>query len=203
MKEEILQSLENLGADGVLGAKELFTSIGNASGQQFDNLMTEAFATHFLSAELKLKVTEIEGTQKILSPHRVKEKSCDIKCEDHNGIELYFEVKDSSRDAIRAEMAGKRGYTPSSGSEIRNWISNKVFEAIQKGANYLIVRIPVLHADGEGPSLSDIDFEIFLMNEPQAEIPVRISIDIPSFFQGIYVIKRSGHNFYKPRKCQT
>jgi len=202
MTKEILQSLDNLGAGGVTGAKELLTSIENASGQQFENLMTEAFATHFLSTKLKLKVTQIEGSQKILSPHREKDKSCDIKCEDHNGTELYFEVKDSSRDAIRSGIAGIRGYTPSSGSEIRKWISNKVFEAIKKRSNYLIVRIPVWHAADEDPSLSDIDFEISLTNKPQTEIPVCISIDIPSFFRGIYVIKPFGHKFYKPRNVQ-
>ena len=33
MTKEILQSLDNLGAGGVTGAKELLTSIENASGQ--------------------------------------------------------------------------------------------------------------------------------------------------------------------------
>lgn len=202
MKEEILETLEFLVRQKVIGAEELLSSIKNAYGRKFENLMTEAFSIYFISNKLKLKITHIEGSRKILSPYRAKEKSCDIKCENLNGETFYFEVKDCCKDTIRSELAGIQGYTPSSGSEIRCWISNKVYEAIQKGANYLIVRIPVSYPSRKEPSSSDIDFEIFLTDEPQDEIPVDLSVDIPSFFRGIYVIKPFGHKLYKPRNVQ-
>lgn len=202
MKQEILQTVTQLEAQKVTGAKGLLSCIERTSGLDFQNTMTEAFAVHFVAKELNFTITQIEGSLKVLSPHRTKEKSCDMKCEDQGGSEIFFEVKDFSRELIIREKAGIRGYTPPTGEETKRWISNKVFEAIRKGANYLIVRIPVWHDAYEEPKSNDIDFAIFRTHEKQDEIPVTLSIEVPSFFRGMYVIQPFGHRFYTPRKVQ-
>jgi len=75
----------------------------NQTKSRYYNLLTEFFGAWFISDTLGLHVNQIEysPTFKIISPHSLANKSCDIMVKERKS-NIYFEVKDMSSQTLSA-----------------------------------------------------------------------------------------------------
>lgn len=122
--------------------REFFTLSGN--DLEFESHFNEIVGVHFLETQLNYKVLSVEiKSQPIISPYSKNNKSCDILASDGNQ-NIYFESKKSlSQDLRPRTISGDfEHFTPISHNEIHQWIRNKLYEANQKGADYLLIRVP-------------------------------------------------------------
>ena len=124
--------------------------------------------------------------------------------EDEDGNNIYFEVKDLSSEVLSEHPHGAdpslTSLTPKLPSEKRIWIIRKTNEAINKGANYLICRIPVWSSPGR-PGLGVRWLcQLFPIEKRlgQREFKIRFKRSLPDFFNGIYLIKNIRHILIRP-----
>ena len=190
---------------GVEGVEQLLEDIAQVDKSGYEgkriyyNSLTELHATYFVHKSLKLKIVEVESkTNTVLSPNRKGDKSCDIKAT--NSVrDYYFESKDASSEIMTSyEDRGHTLFTPTDDDEIREWVIRKSKEADEKGANYLVCRVPVWVNDA-GRAKRDFYnewitrvFEIkkkISRNSFVITLPIRLS----SNFEGIYIIKEFGY----------
>jgi len=204
MKTRIRDSINYLVAQSIPGAVSLLSRFDLVEREydrvRHDNVWTEGMAIWFVQEELGFYVSAIEEDGNLISPNASGLKSCDIQCKDKAGSTVYIEVKDSSSDTLKAQKAGLRGYAPQCPSKIVRWLSNQVYDSVQKGANLLIVRFPVFQHMGRPIARDDLEKTVFGCARGQTEISVRISCDIPAWFRGIWVIQRDLHAFYTVKK---
>lgn len=196
---KIISFIIDLAEAGIPGAKELIESLAQChdsnleSERLFENTLTEAFACMFLEQSCAMKIQAIENRRHPLrSPHaRNSNKSCDILAtqgKDH----LYFEVKDCSIEFNVSRIAGLRGFTPASDIEKRVWLEKRIKDCFDKGANYLIARLPVWESSSRSgiEAVRDVLHEYELESDSQARIQVQFAV--PEWFKGIYLIKKIG-----------
>lgn len=172
---------------------------GNEGERIYYNSLTELHAIYFVHNSLKLKILEVESkTNTVLSPNRKGNKSCDIKATD-SARDYYFESKDASSEIMTSyEDKGHTFYTPMDDDEIRKWVIRKGKEADEKGANYLVCRVPVWVTDA-GQAKRDFYNEWVMRvfeikkkisgNSFVITLPIRLSPN----FEGIYIIKEFGY----------
>jgi len=186
--------------------KEFLTLSGG--DVKFESDLNEIVGVWFLETQLKYKVLEIEIiSQPVFSPHCKNKKSCDILAND--GFQnLYFESKMSMSQDLRprSKLGEFESYTPISNIEIREWIRDMLYEANQKGANYLLIRVPFwtpmrIRSDEEKIKLWIS--RTFDKNEQISENVFRIKLDrlILNVTKGFYII--FPHNFIKVEVCQN
>ena len=190
---------------GVKGVEQLLEHVaqvvkpGNEGERIYYNSLMELHAIYFVHNSLKLAVLEVESrTNKVLSPNRKGDKSCDIKAT--NSVrDYYFESKDASSEIMTSyEDRGHTFYTPMDDDEIREWVIRKSKEANEKGANYLVCRVPVWVPDA---GLAKRDFynewitRVFEIKQKisRNSFVITLPIRLSSNFEGIYIIKEFGY----------
>ncbi|HBJ82872.1 MAG TPA: hypothetical protein DDZ88_03150 [Verrucomicrobiales bacterium] len=199
---EIVSHTVNLARLGIPGAFELVHGLAQADDsnleldRSFENSLTEAFAVWFLETRQGAKIKAVEARSlPVRSPHaRNPNKSCDLMAE-MNSHDIYFEVKDCSLDFGPSRTTGRRGYTPASDKDTRKWLEKQIKECFNKGANYLIARLPVW----ESSSCSGLDAirQVLCEHEVVSQdcASVEMPFQIPAWFKGVFLIKRYGHVF--------
>ena len=188
------------------GVEELLKDIAeiNISGKEgkriYYNSIMQLHAIYFAHSTLKLQILEVESkTNKVLSPYRKKSnKSCDIRAKD-SAREYYFESKDASAE-IMTSYKLKKGYyfCPMSEEDIQNWIIRKTKEADEKGANYLICRVPVWVPNVGKTEDEFYDTWIRKIFEIKEQVSrnafiIALPCQLSPSFEGIYIIKSFGH----------
>lgn len=199
---QIVSHAVNLARAGTPGAHDLIAGLAQSddtnleSARYFENLLTEAFAAWFLETHQEARIAAIESKSHVLrSPHaRNPGKSCDLMAEMRGKI-AYFEVKDCSIDFLPSRTTGSRGYTPASDKAKRRWLEKQVRECLNKGANYLLARLPVWESSSCAglDAIRQVLCEHRMIQTNHARINVPFSV--PDWFRGIFLIKRNGHVF--------
>lgn len=192
--------LQVKGVNDLLRDIALIPQGGNESKRIYRNSMMQFHAIYFVHKTLHLYVLEVESnSNKILSPYRKGDKSCDIKARDSKH-DYYFEAKDSSAEIISEhENNGAVFFTPMDGeNEIEKWIMRQTLAADRKGANYLICRVDVW---GVTPSkreslvewIDSIFGEHFIIGNKDNlhQIVVSPKCQLSHHFKGIYVISQT------------
>lgn len=191
----------------VNGIGRLLVDIANVDKSGFEgeriyyNLLTELHAGGFVHDELKLKILEVEsGGSRIFSPYRKKEgKSCDIKAT--NSIKDYFfEVKDASSEITTSYVRdGITHFTPMDEDAVRSWVINKCKEADEKGASYLICRVPVWKSNPD-KTIEEFFYEDWIQDILEIkerltkhDLIVSLPCQLSEHFEGIYILKPYGH----------
>jgi hypothetical protein len=197
---ELIAFAISLAKAGVPGALEQVKNVvasetSNADLQrQYENKLTEVFAAWFLSTKRGYHVKAIETKAcPIRSPHALNvNKSCDLLVE-HGSNEVFCEVKDFSSELLRRYNSGKRGYDPASDKQKRSWIEEKIQESIQKGAQYLLARLPVWEsAETTGVEAIQAILGSHTVQSP-SEITIEVTFAIPDWFKGVYLIKPAAY----------
>ncbi len=180
----------------IKGVKDLLKDISEIEETEikgeriYHNSIMELHAIYFVDKTLKLRILEVESKNNtILSPNRKGDKSCDIKALNCNK-NCYFESKDASSEITTSYVRGEMvHFTPMFEEQIKKWIQYKTEKADDKGANYLICRVPVWRSEEEfynqwADRIINIKKKIS-RNNFIVEIPFKVS---PTF-KGIYIIK--------------
>lgn len=118
--------------------------ISHEGERKYHNLLVELHGCYFTHKILKMKILDVEyGKNKILSPNRIGNRSCDIKCFKKSDT-IYFECKDSSAE-IKSGVPyeGVTITTPLNAYQNKKWLLDKMQEADDKGADYLLAKIPI------------------------------------------------------------
>ena len=164
--------------------------------REYNNRLTEFFALWFVSEVLKEPITALEAT----SPNRPSgsNKTCDLQSKSLSGANFY-EVKDFSSEFLTQVPVyeGVTSFTPGLPWKIKPWIEGYVQNCVEKGANYLICRVPVWHVR-KRPKLSEEWVKRIYSsytNIPGNRFKVGHGLTLPSFFRGVYVIRRDEHLF--------
>ncbi len=193
----------------VVGIKDKLREIalikksGNEGERIYHNSIMELHDMFFVHNVLKLNILEVDSrTNDILSPYRKIERSCDIKACDATDT-YYFESKDASSEIMTVyQKNGGEYFTPTDDNKIERWIANKSKEADEKGANYLICRVPVWVYDvyQQEKEFYDKWAERIFKNSftiksktSKNETIISPRIQLSSDFKGIYVIKEFGY----------
>lgn len=166
--------------------------------RSYYNTLTEFHGIFFVHHGLKLEIIEVESNKnRILSPYRKNNsKSCDIKATD-SFRDYYFEIKDASSQITTQEIKnGIKYFKPMFEDDVYKWVLEKCKEAEQKGANYLLCRVPVWNYRAD-----DKDFfykwisKKFRITGRLSDNEVRITLpfQISKSFEGIYIIKPYGY----------
>lgn len=197
---------------GVLikGVSELLDNIalikkrGNNEERMYHNALTEFHSIYFVQKILKYSILEVESqSNKIYSPFRSKEKlSCDILATDGKD-KFYFEIKDLSKETItQYKSDGHIFFYPQDEEDIEKWLHQKCKEAMDKGANFLISRVPVWRAYDEDEStyfkstwIKKVFKNYFTY---EGKISDKVFLAKPLFrlnnsFKAVYLIKRNGY----------
>ena len=169
---------------------------------RYHNSIQELHAIYFVRNKLKHKILEVESRDnKIFSPHRRGQKSCDIKTQKGKKC-YYFESKDSSSLLIASHNDLPKCITFE--EEAENWIVNKAKSADFKGANYLICRAEIFtsfdikeeayEAYFKEEWISELCQRHFGVVKKMApdEIVVLSNKQFSSYFMGIYILKDIG-----------
>jgi hypothetical protein len=138
-------------AENILGMPRLLEKIvkiparDNRTYEQFHNLLVEFHMLKFAEKQLRIIILEVEHeSHQIFSPRRKKNTlSCDMLGL-MNRQQVYLEAKDSSSETKNAEeYHGFMMSTPKNAYQHLQWIRNKVYDAEQKGADYLVCKVPM------------------------------------------------------------
>lgn len=178
-----------------LGVK-LLAAVGDGSSENErirDNKLTEFMGMWFVSEVLKEKVVRLEAP----SSHRMRDKkTCDLETATEAGP-CFYEVKDlsseiSSQLTVNVDVTC---FTPALPKKITRWIKRQVHKCIEKGANYLVCRLPAWHVNGWPKLREDWVKRIFPKFDVLSPNRFRVvhGLAVPSTFKGIYVIGRDGH----------
>ncbi len=184
------------------GAEDLIRTVANADKQDgmaergFLNALTECFGSWFAEKKLGQVVQEIESRSKpIRSPHaRNPNKSCDLRS--RGAVrDLFIEIKDYSVDFERSSKAGIQGFTPAHSGEKREWLEKKLKESFQKGANILVARLSTWRSLTRQQTDDDVIAEILAQHHrlEANQACISVSFSVPSWFEAIYLIKRSAY----------
>lgn len=169
----------------------------NQTKSRYYNLLTEFFGAWFISDTLGLHVNQIEYSRsrasKIKSPHCSTDKSCDIMVSERNS-DIYFEVKDMSSQTLSKypdnEFPDFVHLTPPTPRGKKGFIQNQINEAVKKGANFLICRIPAWSTAGKPAFGTKWLKQIFPVKKiGDKEFQIEGHEKLPNFFQGVYLIK--------------
>ncbi len=191
--------LQVKGVNDLLRDIALIQQAGNEGQRIYRNSMMQLHAIYFVHKTLHLHVLEVESnSNKILSPYRKGDKSCDIKARDSKN-DYYFEAKDSSSEIISEyENYDAVFFTPMDEDEIEKWIMRQTLAADRKGANYLICRIDVW---GVAPSkreslvywINSIFKKHFIIENKDNlhQIVVSPKRQLSHHFRGIFVISQT------------
>jgi len=199
----ISYAIRNLSA--ISGINDLLQEIANVNVQGFEgeriyqNRLTELFGIKFVHKILRMKIIEAESKSiKILSPNRKrKDASCDIRAKNGNR-DYYFETKDeSSKSTTSAIKNGVTHFEPKDDDEIVEWVKNMCRKASNKGANYLICRVPVWLNSLRESFPSDWVKRVFKTELKGKDVAFNIE-NIDSFFEGVYIVK-PGRYITNPR----
>ncbi len=169
----------------------------NGKGKYY-NALTEFFGIYFVHNVLKLTISEVQSNRnRILSPHRRrKDTSCDIKATD-SLRDYYFEIKDSTSQITSSEIKnGIEYFTPVFEDDAFRWILDQCKKADQKGANYLLCRVPVWNyrADDKDFFFKWLSNEFQITDRPSDnEVVITLPFQTSKSFEGIYIIKPYGH----------
>lgn len=183
------------GIDGKLNDIALINKKGFELERIYNNILTEIHAIHFLHDTLKYKIIEVESSsnKKVTSPHGQGNKICDIKAFDGMN-EIYFEVKDASSELTTASINKNcvTRFTPMLDNNIRQWVRSKMEEALDKGANYLICRVPAWGSNNNLSKWAERVFKKLIsykINENEFKLK---TFNSKTYFKGIYIIKTEG-----------
>jgi len=189
----------------VPGMRELLRDLarvekdGNDGERIYLNSLTQLHSVGFSHKELKLQVLAVESKSwAVLSPRRIGDKSCDFKASD-GGRGYFFETKDASAETMsQARYGGAIHYTPMGEEEIGPWIIKRCRDAEEKGADYLICRVPVWVQGWEEEEQEFYDKwirKVFKIKEQPSKHEVIISKpeELSSQFKGVYIIKSFGY----------
>ena len=176
-----------------------FEKDGNDGERIYDNWLTQLHAVGFAHKKLKLQILAVESkSQPVFSVRRIGDKSCDFKASD-GSREYFFETKDASSETMSQSQDGDSiDYTPMGKEEIGPWIIKRCREADEKGADYLICRVPVW---GRGWEEEEQEFydkwvrKVFKVKTQPAKHEVIISKPegLSDQFKGVYIIKAFGY----------
>jgi hypothetical protein len=201
---EFVENLVALAASGVSGAKDLAAEIVTLdrsaphSESRYPNLLTECLALRFAQQALGVTICAVESKQSPIRAPRAwnKAKSCDFTAT-IKGQDVYFEVKDFTADLLAAQRTTITNpfYTPARDAEKREWLETKIRDALAKGANYLIARMSTWQRVGSADPIENALKEIVRPYTDISPNEVRISLSkpAPSWFQGAFLIRRTGH----------
>lgn len=177
----------------------------NESQSKYYNQLTEFHAVWFASHILKLNMIAMEHKRSpILSPNRKRNCSCDILAK-RSKTNIYFEVKSLSSetltqyidDSISPDHVFFKPSLPSKRQQ--NWLNKMLNKSFEKGANYLICRIPVWSSYGmQGFGawwVRNISGKVQKVST--REYIVSPTCSVPRFFKGIYLIHNRRHLFVK------
>jgi len=172
---------------------------GNDGERIYDNSLTQLHAVGFAHKELKLQIVAVESkSQQVLSPRRTGDKSCDFKASD-GSREYFFETKDASSETMSQSQDGDFiDYTPMGEEEIGPWIIKRCRDAEEKGADYLICRVPLWVRGWEEEEQEFYDKwirKVFKVKAQPAKHEVIISNPegLSDQFSGVYIIKAFGY----------
>ncbi len=172
---------------------------GNEGERIYYNSLTQLHAAGFAHKELKLRVLAVESrSQQVLSPRKAGDKSCDFKASD-GSREYFFETKDASAETMsQSRYDGAIHYTPMGEEEIGPWIVKRCREADEKGADYLICRVPVWVSGWEEEEQEFYDKwirKVFKVKAQPAKHKVVIAKPegLSGQFKGVYIVKAFGY----------
>lgn len=195
----IKHMLQVKGVNDLLRDIALIQQDGNEGKRIYRNSIMQLHAIYFVHKTLGLHVSEVESnSNKIFSPYRRGDKSCDIKTRGPKH-DYYFESKDSSSEIISEyENDDEVYFEPIDNDEIEKWIFKQTLAADRKGANYLICRVDVWGvAPSESESLVSWIDSIFknhfiIENKDNLhEIVVSPTHQLSPHFRGIYVLSQT------------
>lgn len=195
----------------VRNLKECFVDLANIkignnkSQSKYYNQFTKFHAVWFASYILKLNIIAMEHKRSpILFPNRKSDYSCGILAK-RSKTKIYFEVKSLPSetltqyidDSISPDDAFFKPSLPS--MRRQSWINKMLNKSFEKGANYLICRIPVWSSYGmQGFGawwVRNISGDVQKVSA--REYIVSPNYSIPRFFNGIYLIHDRRHLFVK------
>lgn len=192
--------LDTKGIEQLLKEIAQVVKSGNEGERIYHNRIMQFHAIYFVHHSLKLRILEVDSkTNKVLSPNRKRNKSCDIKAT--NSIrDYYFEAKDASSEiTTRREVKGVgEVYDPMLEEQTQKWVVWQTAEADRKGANYLICRLEVYSVDATQIEKEFYDKwvrNIFKIEKRISEntFIIALPIELSSNFEGIYIIKPFGY----------
>lgn len=188
----------------ISGIKQLLEDLasmdasGNNAYRIYHNSIVEMDGIFHVHAVFKQKIKEVESSSnKILSPRRVGEKSCDIKAEE-NGREIYYESKDASVEITSRWTKGEfQHWTPMSAYQIEKWVLRKISDADQKGADYLLCKVPMWKRMTERVDINTWDDWAKKTFKNLTQIgPAHFKINNPELsaikLKGFYILKSKG-----------
>jgi len=116
----------------------------HAGEQKYHNLLVELHACCFVHKWLGMTNIDVEYPgHAVLSPNRVGSKSCDISG-GSDGRTTFFECKDSSWEIMcKQRCHGMHVSRPKTAEGCRLWLLERMKMAADKGADYLIVKMPM------------------------------------------------------------
>lgn len=191
--------LQVKGVNDLLRDIALIQQDGNEGERIYRNSIMQLHAIYFVHKTLRLHLLEVESnSNKILSPYRNGDKSCDIKARDSKQ-DYYFESKDSSSEIISEHGNDDEVYfTRMDDDKIEKWILRQTLAADRKGANYLICRVDVWNVTpSESESLVSWIDSIFkdhfiIVNKDNLhQIVVSPKHQLSPHFKGIYVLSQT------------
>ncbi len=189
----------------------------NESESSYYNHLTEFHAVWLASYVLGWNVLALERRGvPIRSPNRTGNRSCDILAKSR-GADLYLEVKDLSRETLTQrkddhdsqEVVWFEPLLPSTcrpcscRTITQEWVNRMLGESFEKGADYLICRIPVwssLGAPGFGVRWMHAIFGDVKKLDARG-YTVRVPFNVPSFFRGVYLIHNQRYLFLNICRC--
>lgn len=172
---------------------------GNEGKRIYRNSIMQLHAIYFIHKALRFHVLEVESnSNKILSPYRKGDKSCDIKARDSKH-DYYYESKDSSAEIISEYKHDDAvHFEPIDEGGIEKWIWRQALAAGGKGANYLICRVDVW---GVAPSKKESlfswidsifkDYFIIKNKDNLHQIIVSPKQQLSPYFRGIYILSQT------------
>lgn len=166
--------------------------------RQYNNRLTEFLGLWFVADVLKEKVVALEG----ISPHRPhgSKKTCDVQSI-AGGEEKFYEVKDFSSEILTQVDVGEgiTVFNPGLPNKIKPWIEKYVQNCVEKGANYLICRVPAWHVRMRPKLTAKWVQRIYpAFNAISGHgFEVVHGLSLPETFRGVYVVRRDEYLFMK------
>jgi hypothetical protein len=164
--------------------------------REYDNRLTEFMGLWFVSDILKQRIVALEAQ----SPHRAagSNKTCDLQSDAEVGA-IFYEVKDFSSEILTQQQVdeGITTFNPGLPHKIKPWIEGYVQNCVQKGANYLVCRVPAWHVRKRPKLTADWVKRIYPNFSPIGahSFSVAHGLTLPASFRGVYVIRRDEHLF--------